>query len=42
MFAIKLLPFVTSLQTRKWSDDDITDDIAYLKDELKSRLDGLR
>jgi len=42
MFTSKLLPFVTSLQSRTWSDDEIVEDLAYLKDELKGRLDGLR
>ncbi|KAK4688485.1 V-type H+-transporting ATPase subunit H, partial [Tremellales sp. Uapishka_1] len=41
MFVVKLLPFVTSLQTRKWSDDEVTEDLTYVKDELKARLDGL-
>ncbi|WVF68216.1 hypothetical protein IAT40_002981 [Kwoniella sp. CBS 6097] len=41
MFMAKLLPFVISLQSRKWSDDEITEDLDYLKDELKTRLEGL-
>ncbi|KAE8541444.1 hypothetical protein D1P53_002804 [Cryptococcus gattii VGV] len=41
MFVTKLLPFIVSLQSRKWSDEEIVEDLEYLKDELKSRLDGL-
>lgn len=41
MFTTKLLPFVVSLQTRKWSDDEIVEDLTFLKDELMTKLDGL-
>lgn len=41
MFTTKLLPFVTSLQSRKWSDEEIVEDVDYLKDELTNRLEGL-
>lgn len=41
MFTSKLLPFITSLQSRKWSDEEIVEDLDYLQDELKTRLDGL-
>ncbi|WVW80811.1 hypothetical protein I302_102800 [Kwoniella bestiolae CBS 10118] len=41
MFVAKLLPFVVSLQSRKWSDEEIVEDLDYLKEELKSRLEGL-
>lgn len=41
MFTTKLLPFVTSLQSRKWSDDEIVEDLEYLSTELKSRVEGL-
>jgi V-type H+-transporting ATPase subunit H len=41
MFTCRLLPFVESLQSRKWSDDEITEDLQYLKDELSKRLEGL-
>ncbi|WVR08626.1 hypothetical protein IAU60_005682 [Kwoniella sp. DSM 27419] len=41
MFVAKLLPFVISLQSRKWSDDEIVEDLDYLKSELQTRLDGL-
>ena len=42
MFTSKLFPFVLSLQSRKWSDDEVMEDLAYLKDELTKRLEGLR
>lgn len=41
MFTSKLLPFVISLQSRKWSDEEVTDDLDYLNGELTSRLEGL-
>ena len=41
MFTSKLLPFVTSLQSRKWSDEEVVEDLEYLKTELASRLEGL-
>ena len=41
MFTSKLLPFVQSLQSRKWSDDEVVEDLAYLKEELTTRLDNL-
>jgi len=41
MIAAKLLTLVTSLSSRKWSDDDLIEDIDYLKVELKQRLEGL-
>lgn len=41
MVAAKLLTLVTSLSSRKWSDDDLIEDIDYLKVELKQRLEGL-
>lgn len=41
MLTSKLLPFVVSLQSRRWSDEEITDDLEYLKTELSSRLENL-
>ncbi|ODN82884.1 hypothetical protein L202_01142 [Cryptococcus amylolentus CBS 6039] len=41
MFVTKLLPFITSLQSRKWSDEEIVEDLDYIQGELKTRLDGL-
>ncbi|KIJ27416.1 hypothetical protein M422DRAFT_37773, partial [Sphaerobolus stellatus SS14] len=41
MFVAQLLPFVKNLSTRKWSDDDIVEDIQYLKDELGAHFQNL-
>ncbi|TDL27231.1 ATPase, V1 complex, subunit H [Rickenella mellea] len=41
MLVAKLLPFVKSLSTRKWSDEDIVEDVQFLRDELKARFDSL-
>lgn len=41
MLVQKLLPLVKSFSTRKWSDDEVVDDIKYLKDELEERLADL-
>lgn len=41
MFVVHLLPFIESLSERKWSDDDVIEDIQAVKDDLKERLDGL-
>lgn len=41
MFVVRLLPFIQSLSDRKWSDEDIVEDIGYLKEELSTRLEGL-
>jgi V-type H+-transporting ATPase subunit H len=41
MFTSKLLPFVTSLQSRKFADEDLAEDLVYLSDELKKRLEGM-
>ncbi|KAJ9093252.1 hypothetical protein QFC20_007170 [Naganishia adeliensis] len=41
MLVQKLLPLVKSFSTRKWSDDEVVDDIKYLKDELEERLANL-
>lgn len=30
-----------SLKARKWSDEDVVEDLDYLVSELKGRLDGL-
>lgn len=37
----KLLPFVDSIKDRKWSDDDVKDDVEFLREELKKKFDGL-
>ena len=41
MLTSKLLPFVISLQSRRWSDEEITDDLDFLKSELSTRLENL-
>ncbi|TXT05914.1 hypothetical protein VHUM_03675 [Vanrija humicola] len=41
MFVVRLAPFVDSLLERKWSDEDVVEDLTWIKDELKARLDGL-
>ena len=41
MFTTKLLVFVTSLESRKFSDEEIVEDVQYLKEELTNRLEGL-
>ena len=41
MLVTKLLPFVNNLSTRKWSDEDIVEDVQYLKDELTANFKSL-
>ncbi|PPQ78181.1 hypothetical protein CVT25_015514 [Psilocybe cyanescens] len=41
MLVCQLLPFVKNLATRKWSDDDIIEDVLFLKDELNTRFQSL-
>ena len=41
MFVVKLLPFVRNLSGRKWSDDEIVEDVQYLKDELSAHFENL-
>ena len=41
MLVAQLLPFVKNLGTRKWSDEDIIEDVQYLKDELNARFESL-
>ena len=41
MLVAQLLPFVKNLSTRKWSDEDIIEDVQFLKDELSARFDSL-
>ncbi|CAG8610639.1 5167_t:CDS:10 [Acaulospora colombiana] len=41
MLVVKLLPFVKNLSTRKWTDDDIVEDIQYLRDELAENFRSL-
>ncbi len=41
MLVVQLLPFVKSLSTRKWTDEDIVEDVQFLRDELKANFDSL-
>ncbi|TFK55012.1 ATPase, V1 complex, subunit H [Heliocybe sulcata] len=41
MLVAQLLPFMKNLSTRKWSDEDVLEDVQFLQDELKSRFDSL-
>lgn len=41
MLVTQLLPFVKSLSARKWSDDEIAEDLEYLKNELTERFQSL-
>ena len=41
MLVAQLLPFVKNLSTRKWTDEDIIEDVQYLRDELNARFESL-
>lgn len=41
MLVAQLLPFAKNLATRKWSDDDVLEDVQFLRDELKARFESL-
>lgn len=41
MLVAQLLPFAKSLCGRKWTDEDIVEDVQFLRDELKARFDSL-
>ncbi|GJJ12509.1 hypothetical protein Clacol_006752 [Clathrus columnatus] len=41
MFVAKLLPFIVNLLGRKWSDDEILEDLQYLRDELTAHFQNL-
>ena len=41
MLVAQLLPFVKNLSTRKWSDEDIVEDVQFLRDELSARFESL-
>ncbi|KAF9475678.1 ATPase, V1 complex, subunit H [Pholiota conissans] len=41
MLVAQLLPFVKNLAGRKWSDEDILEDVQFLKDELNTRFESL-
>lgn len=41
MLVSHLLPFTKNLATRKWTDEDILEDIKFLKEELTTRFESL-
>ena len=41
MLVSQLLPFAKNLCTRKWSDEDILEDVQYIRDELNARFESL-
>ncbi|PWY99308.1 ARM repeat-containing protein [Testicularia cyperi] len=41
MLGSKCLPLAENLLTRKWSDEEIEDDLAFIKDDLAHRLQGM-
>jgi hypothetical protein len=41
MLVAQLLPFVKNLATRKWSDEDVLEDVQFLRDELEARFESL-
>ncbi|KIO27114.1 hypothetical protein M407DRAFT_73717 [Tulasnella calospora MUT 4182] len=41
MLVAKLLPYVKNLSTRKWSDEEIVEDIEFLKEELTKNFESL-
>lgn len=41
MLVAQLLPFVKNLSTRKWSDEDVIDDVKFLRDELTLNFQSL-
>jgi V-type H+-transporting ATPase subunit H len=41
MLVAQLLPFAKNLCTRKWSDEDILEDVQFLRDELNINFQSL-
>jgi len=41
MLVAQLLPFVKNLSTRKWTDEDILEDVGFLRDELTANFQSL-
>jgi len=41
MLVAELLPFAKNLCTRKWSDEDIIEDVQFLRDELNTNFQSL-
>ncbi|EIW85361.1 ATPase V1 complex subunit H [Coniophora puteana RWD-64-598 SS2] len=41
MLVAQLLPFSKNLSTRKWSDEDILEDVQFVRDELENNFESL-
>jgi V-type H+-transporting ATPase subunit H len=41
MLVAKVLPYVKSLSTRKFSDEEVIEDVKFLQDELSQKFDSL-
>lgn len=41
MLVAQLLPFAKNLSARKWSDEDIIEDVQFLQDELYTNFQSL-
>lgn len=41
MLVSQLLPFIKSLCSRKWTDEDIVEDVQFLRDELNANFESL-
>ncbi len=41
MLVAQLLPFAKNLSQRKWSDEDIIEDVQFLKEELATHFQNL-
>ena len=41
MLVAKLLPLCDHLATRKWTDDEIAEDITYIQNELQQNFQSL-
>jgi V-type H+-transporting ATPase subunit H len=41
MLVAQLFPFVKNLASRKWTDEDVPEDVTFLRDELNARFESL-
>lgn len=41
MLVAQLLPFAKNLSSRKWTDEDILEDVKFLRDELTLNFQSL-
>lgn len=41
MLVAQLLPFSKNLSTRKWSDEDVLEDVQFVRDELEKNFESL-